>query len=211
MKTKINVIIADDHPLWRKAIEDILLEHEEFTVTNGVSNVIELLISLQKSIPDLIILDVRMPSMDGYEALKEIKNLYPNIHVIILSDYCDEEPIVIDFIERGASFVLSKKVTEEDLVSSITSVIADEPHFEKDILKRLIHRDIKNSKAVKLTDQERAILLQFTKQKSIKEVAEFFFLSIATIKWHKANIYRKTKSLNEAGLTTYAFKRGWIH
>ena len=211
MKTKISVIIADDHPLWRKAVSDLLLDYNEFEVVAYAGNGLELLNVLDQKTPDLIILDIRMPVMDGYNALKKIKEKYPKTYVIILSEYCDEEAIVVDFIDKGANFALSKSVTHENLISTIVSVMADEPNFNKNILKQLIYRDSRKKKSETLSDQEKEILMMFTKQKSVKEVAAHFFLSIATIKWHKANIYRKTHCLNEVGLTTYAFKRGWIY
>jgi DNA-binding NarL/FixJ family response regulator len=211
MKNKITVMITDDHPLWRKAIIDLLKTHPEFEVIGEANNGGELIELIKEKIPDVILLDIRMPVMGGEETLKKIKENHPNIYVIILSEYCYDDAMIIYYIENGASSAVAKSATGENLVGVIISVIADEPSFTEKILKELLRRDGKhNKKNEKLTEQEKNILMAFCEEKSIKEVAAQFYLSVGTIKHHKTNIYRKTKSINPAGLAKYAFKRGWL-
>ena len=143
--------------------------------------------------------------------MKIIKENYPNIYVIILSDLCDTDEMIIYYIENGASSAVTKATTSEKLVANIIGVMADEKDFCERVLNELLQRNLKYDTIIEnLSKQEKGILLEFCKEKSVKEVATRYNLSVGAIKFHKTNIYRKTKSVSLAGLTKYAYKRGWL-
>lgn len=138
MKTKVKIAIAEDKELLRKAIISLIEEDENFQVISESSNGLELINNLNKNLPDLILLDYKMPIMDGKDALITIKKKYPDMKILILSQ-CDQSELIIDLITHGANGFISKGATTEIFFNAINSVICKGKYFDSKISEALLN------------------------------------------------------------------------
>jgi DNA-binding NarL/FixJ family response regulator len=214
MKQKIRIIIADDHSLIRKAFISLLKELKNVEVINEAGNGKELLQLLRSETPDIILLNYKMPLMDGREALQLIKTKYPGIGVIMMSSH-DYQDTIIDLITKGANGFVSKSGTPENLFDTIQKVHKDGHYFSSKISKMLVNgivsekqkdRSDKNS----LSDRELCVLKEICNGSNGKAISDRLFISISTVEYHKTNIYKKTNSQNVVDLVKYAFRNGLI-
>jgi DNA-binding NarL/FixJ family response regulator len=211
MKKPINIALAEDHLLFRQGLTTLLKEYEEINVLFDASNGIELLDELKKSKPDVILLDIEMPIMNGKEALLKIKEKYPAIKVIMISSYYDDAYIT-EYLLLGAVGFLPKHCDIEKVIDAIFAVYEQGFYFDNNISKSLLAKLMK-SKAVNptlpnqiLSNREIEILKLTCLEKTSKEISEELFISQRTVEWHRKQIMIKTKAKNVVGLVMYAIK-----
>ncbi len=212
---KIKLAVADDQFLFRKGLIALLAEHEEFRVLIDAENGKDLLDQMEKKKPDIVLLDLEMPVMDGIEVTSHIKHHYPDVRVIVLTMHNSEEYIV-HLIEKGARGFLLKNTDVEVLVDAIYSVKETGYYFNDLISKAMVtglarKKRIKpDFRPVKLTEREIEIVRLICKELSNREMAEKLFISLRTIEGHRERILEKTGARNAAGIVLFAVKNNLL-
>ena len=214
MNTKIKIILADDELLFRKGISFLLQREENIDIIFEVSNGSELLSFLKKSTthPDIIMMDLKMPLLNGIEATKIINSDFPKIKIIALTSY-DSKSFIANMINIGAASYLIKNSTPTEMIETINEVSEKGFHYNENVLQ-VIHDGIlaSNTKTKStfdedyLTNREKEVLQLICLQLSTNDIAEKLFISNRTVDGHRNNLLLKTESKNIAGLVVYAIQ-----
>jgi DNA-binding NarL/FixJ family response regulator len=209
---KYNILLVDDHKLFREGLKLLLNNINIIGKINEASNGIEFLDFLNKEVPDLVFIDIDMPEMNGIDATKLALELYPNLKVIALSMY-GEENYYTGMINAGARGFLLKNSDINEVENAIKNVIEGKSYFSQEImfgfLKNINKKSEKNSIS-NLTERETEILFHICKGLSNQEIAEKLFLSKRTVDKHRENLLLKTGSKNTASLVIYAIKNNIV-
>ncbi|TDO94014.1 response regulator transcription factor [Flavobacterium sp. 245] len=213
MNAAIKIALVDDEVLFRKGIAFLLQREDNIEIIFEASNGEELLDSLEKCEikPDIIIMDLKMPLLNGVEATKIIRKSNPDIKIIALTSY-DSKSFIANMIQIGAVAYLLKNTTPKDLILTINEVAKKGFYYSENVLKT-IQETIVSSKNSKvnletsfLSPREIEILQLICQQKTTTEIAEHLFLSPRTVEGHRNNLLLKTESRNIAGLVVYAIQ-----
>ena len=207
----LNVLIVDDHKLFRMGMDMFVKSFSEVRSVYQASNGKEALEVLMSSKIDVVLLDLEMPVMDGWEASKEIIAEYPTIKIIVISMH-DSLQTVSDLIECGVHSYLLKDATPEDVHKAIISVVNNDFYYNN-LVSRALHKRIKSRKSVvedlaNITPRETEILSLICQELTMKEIGELLFLSEQTVQNHRKNLMKKTKAKNTVGLVKFAFQKG---
>lgn len=209
---KIRIALADDHQLFRNGLKILLGGYPEFEVVAEASNGTELLKVLENCPTDIVLMDINMPEMDGVEATSRISRQIPEVFVIALSMYGEEE-YYYRMVEAGAKGFILKDSDISDVHDAIIAVHRGGNYFSQELLYHVIRR-IKNreheDKSSSLSRREKEILLKICEGLSNHEIAEELFISKRTVDKHRANLLAKTGSKNTASLILYAIKNRLI-
>ncbi|HEX5025257.1 MAG TPA: response regulator transcription factor [Agriterribacter sp.] len=212
----LKVIIADDHVLFRAGVKTALSLKKDVRIIGEADNGQQLLHLLKHLIPDVILLDIQMPIMDGITTLPEIKKLYPDIRIIMLTMHNDHS-MISKLMELGANAYLTKNSDSEVIYEAIKTCYANEYYFNDLTNKALLdglrtkrQADAFTSTEVKLTDKEKHILKLMCEEKSTKEIADMVDLSPRTVEAIRDKLKSKTGVKSMAGLVMYAVKSGII-
>jgi len=207
---KTTIILADDHPIVRKALRNDLEKEADFIVLAEAGDGEEAVKLVSELTPDVVIMDIGMPKINGIEATRQIKVSHPDIIVLVLTVYDDVEHI-LGILESGADGYLTKNILVEDIIKSIRSVVAGEtvlsPQVFQQVLKYALRHSTKPVRldtGVKLTTRELEILRLIAKGISNKEIASELNISSRTVKSHMVDIFRKldVSSRTEAVITS---------
>ncbi|HWY11281.1 MAG TPA: response regulator transcription factor [Bacteroidia bacterium] len=215
MKDKIKIHLVDDQQLFRQGVRSLLKGFNNLEVTGEAGNGIELLESLKESEPDVILLDIKMPLMNGEEAAKEIKKNFPGIKIIILTMH-DEAYYILELIKIGIDGFLPKNCDIKEIVIAIESVNAGKIYFEENIARALetCEEFVRPENCVlgqkALDEMEKNVLKAICAGKRDKEIADHLNMSVYTVDFHKRNIKEKTGLQTSAELALYAVKNGII-
>lgn len=214
MTDTIKVIIADDHGLFRSGVKTAMSLHKDIKMLAEADNGMQLLSILKHIQPDVVLLDIQMPIMDGITTLPEIKKLYPDIRVIMLTMHNDHS-MITKLMELGANSYLTKNSDPELIYEAIKTVHEEEFFFNQLTNKALIDglkmkRQAEANLPVdaKLTEKEIAILRMICEEKSTKEIADIVELSPRTVEAIRDKLKVKTGAKSMAGLVMYAVKSG---
>lgn len=212
----VQILLVEDQTIVRNGLKMILELDEQFKVKAEASNGMEALDQLQKHPIDLVMMDIRMPKMNGMEATKQIKSQYPDVKVIILTTFEDEE-YAYQTLKDGANGFLLKSSEPERLLSSIHSVLngglALQEGIAAKLMPMLLHRTVesKNEKiSITFTERELSIVKLVGEGKSNKEIANSLFLSVGTVKNHITNILQELDLRDRTQLAIYAVKNGLV-
>lgn len=208
-KNTYNIMIVDDHALFRNGLKLLLNSQDDFNVVSEASNGIEFLESLELLPIDIVLLDINMPEMDGVQAAQIALKKNPDLKIITLSMYGDEE-YYYKMVEAGVSGFLLKDSDIDEVYSALRSVIDGKNYFSQELLQNLL-KNIKNSteqskEVSELTEREIEIILLICQGFSNIEISEKLFLSKRTVEKHRANILEKTNTKNTASLVMFAIK-----
>lgn len=209
----MRILLADDHRLVREGIRTLLEKHADLQVVGEACNGWESIKLAHELSPDLAILDVTMPDLNGIEATRQILNENPSIKVIGLSVHCDKG-IASEMFIAGASGYLTKECALEELVEAIRLVMAGKKYLSETIAESVVGDFVQpNSygdgiKTPKLTAKERLVLQFIAEGKSTKDIAGELDLSIKTVETHRLRIMNKLGITNVAGLVKYAIREG---
>ena len=217
MKKKIKIILVDDEVLFRKGISFLLTREDNMEVLFEASNGVELMDFLKgdNPQPDIIIMDLKMPELNGIEATKIIHKDFPDIKIIALTSY-DSNSFIANMIDVGAVSYLVKNTTPQELFATINEV-ATKGFYYSDYVMNIIQNNIDTNKKSKcsfdtnfITSRELEVLELICKQKSTIEIGEKLFISPRTVEGHRNNLLLKTESKNIAGLVVYAIQYGLV-
>jgi DNA-binding NarL/FixJ family response regulator len=212
MMEKIRIIIADDHQLFRNGLKILLNAFPEFEVAGEASNGIEFLDLLRNTKADIALMDINMPEMDGIEATRKGLKLCPEINIIALSMYGEEE-YYYKMVDAGARGFLLKDSDISEVKEAILTVRKGGSYFSQELLYHVIqkikHRE-HESKSANLSKREKEILFKICEGLSNQEIAETLFISKRTVDKHRANLLGKTSSKNTASLILFAIRNKLI-
>jgi DNA-binding NarL/FixJ family response regulator len=215
MDKKIRVILTDDHPLVRSAFKLLLEGHLEIQVIAEANNGKELLELLKSVKPDVVLLDIEMPVLGGRETLNIIGKRFPNLKVLMVSMH-NEVTYMTGFIAMGARGYVPKSADTEVLIQAVLEVHKQGHYFDQSASVAMLRRlqQEKNINALydelALSKREVEILQELCYGKTNRAIAETCNISMATVNFHRANIYRKTRSRNISDLMKYGIKNGMI-
>ncbi|MFH6993565.1 response regulator [Flavobacterium sp. FlaQc-48] len=213
MNAAIKIALVDDEVLFRKGISFLLQREDNMDIVFEASNGEELLFHLNNDEikPDIIVMDLKMPILNGVEATKIIRKSFPEIKIIALTSY-DTKSFIANMIQVGAVAYLIKNTTPKDLIYTINQVEKKGFHYNQNVLQT-IQETIISSKTSKgnletgfLSPREIEILQLICQQKTTLEIAEHLYLSPRTVEGHRNNLLLKTESRNIAGLVVYAIQ-----
>lgn len=210
---KYKLMIVDDHDVVRMGII-ALLEDSEFEVINEASSVAETLEKVAKEQPDVILMDVRLPDGNGIDACRQIVEKYPEVRVLILTSYADDDA-VLSSIQVGASGYVLKQIDRLALRDAIRKVVSGEALLDPSITMSLFTYLRNNTLQPKyedkfqgLTEKEREILIQVSLGKSNRQIAQELFLSEYTVRNYVSSILSKLDLTNRIQIANYAHERG---
>lgn len=216
--SKIKVALADDEPLFRKGIALLLKSSPDIEVVFEAGNGEEMVTWLGEAnaLPDVIIMDLKMPLLNGVEATRIIHDTYPDIKIIALTSY-HTRFFIANMIEVGAASYLVKNCDPEELLTAIHEVHKTGFYYTADLLEIINECFVPAQRKPRsrfiqeeLTKREIEILKLICRQYSAADIADKLFLSIRTVEGHKNNLLRKTESKNMIGLIVYALLNGHI-
>jgi two-component system, NarL family, response regulator LiaR len=207
---KFDVIIVDDHALFRKGISSALSTAQVLNRIYEAANGLEFLDLLKTIHPDIVLMDISMPVMDGIVATKRALSMFPELKVIALSMHTDMDHFQ-DMIDAGVMGFLSKDAALEDVISAITSVAGGNKVFSPDLMYNLVKRfNTTRSISDLLSEREKEVLQLISAGHSNQEIANSLNLSKRTIDKHRENILSKTQARNTAELIMFAIKNKLI-
>lgn len=211
-KKKITVAIADDHALLRTALARLVNSFEEYSVLFEAGNGKELKARVQQHvIPDIVMLDVNMPEMDGFETAQWLNKNHPQIKILALSMLSDEKTIIKMFRVGAKGYLL--KNTDPDELKAALKTLVDKNFYLSDYVSEKLVSGLnfdsdREEKEIVLNEKEREFLRLSCSELSYKEIAAQMFLSVRTIDDYRASLFNKLKVHSRVGLVMYAIKNG---
>jgi two-component system, NarL family, response regulator NreC len=208
---KIKLIIADDHELFRKGLAELLRKHDDIKIVKSVADGIEFMQLINSPFEaDIVLLDITMPNMDGFQVLKELKTLNSDIKPIVISMHNDGNYIA-KCAKMGAYGYLLKNTDEAELILAIRSVNNGKKYFSAEISEKMINFMSTQSISENiLSNKETEVLGLISKGLTTKEIAAKLFVSSRTIETHRANILKKLEVKNTAELIKKATKMNLV-
>ncbi|WP_319501320.1 response regulator transcription factor [uncultured Draconibacterium sp.] len=211
-----NIIIVDDHKIFRDGLMMLLSNFDFVTVVGEAANGEEFLELIDNIKPDIVLMDINMPKMNGIEATKQALKKYPELKVIALTSFADDEYIE-QMISAGVEGYMLKRSDIEDFEKAIKKVADGGSYFSSEIIKvisRNLYKDKERRSGEQLLDQftsrEKEILSLICKGLNNDQIAGLIHLSPKTVEKHKSNLFQKTETFNTVNLVIYAFKNQLI-
>lgn len=204
---KIKIAIADDHRLFRSGLVALLKDLPEFEIIYEASDGQEIIEKVAGKLkPDILLLDIKMPKVDGFDVVTKLKSDYPLIKIIVLSMFSDETS-VMKMIKAGVEGYLLKDANPQEFLEGIYNVSNDEVYYSKSINKVIQKSFIKpQNVSVKLSANEIMFLKLLCQQLSNKEIADKMCLSVRTIDGYRDQLFEKLEVKSRVGLVLYAIK-----
>jgi DNA-binding NarL/FixJ family response regulator len=210
---KIKLLLADDEELFRKGISFLLQRQDNIQILYEANNGSEVEEYLKSSSihPDIILMDLKMPMLNGVEATKLINKEFPSIKIIALTSY-NTKSFIANMIEIGAASYIVKNSSPEEMITTINQVIEKGFYYNEEVLNVIQENLITNNRKniffedIILTKREREILELICYQNSTQQIADKLFISPRTVEGHRNNLLLKTDSQNSAGLVVFAIQ-----
>ena len=212
-----NVMIVDDHEMVRTGLKTYLMLDERFEVIGEASGGREAIRKLEQGGPDgrmphLILMDLMMPDMDGVETTKALLARFPELRIIILTSFLEDDKIV-EAVEAGAISYVLKTVSADELIYAMQGALKNMPVMSGDVsqaLTRGLRKRSVQSDGEGLTEREREVLLLIAEGKTNKEISDELHISIKTVKTHVSNLLMKCELDDRTQLAIYAHRKGWV-
>lgn len=200
--------MADDHPVVRAGIRGMLETQDEFQVVAEAENGREAFEQIGKLKPDVVLMDLRMPEMDGVEAITKIKEKYPNVNILVLTTY-DTDADIVRAVEAGATGYLLKDAPREELFRAVRGTAKGETVLAPVVAARLMGK-VRDHGEQALSSREIDVLMLVARGASNQDVGEKLHVSTATVKSHLIQIYQKLGVSDRTAAVTTAIERGII-
>jgi len=215
MNQKLKVYIADDHTIFRKAMMSLLQSFARVASVKDAENGKELIALVKEEVPDLVLLDLQMPIMDGSETCEYLYNKFPDVKVIVLSMH-DSERYILHMMDLGARAFLFKNVEPDELEQAIYSVV-DKDFYHNEFIASILRKSLREKHSAKrpefehaLSDREREIVLLICQEYSNKEIGSRLSISDRTVENHRAKVMEKLGVKNIVGVVRYAYEQGLL-
>lgn len=214
---KIKIMLADDHQMFLDGLSSLLAQLKDVQILAAVNSGKEVLEKLQLLSPDLVIVDLNMPVMDGVETTREIKKRYPHVKVLGLTMENDLQAVTA-MLEAGASGYILKNTGKTELEQAVRQVVQGQPYLSQSISTQLAQNLLQNFQQKKedqnelssLTEREVEILKMIACENSNTEIADQLFISPKTVETHRKNLMRKIGVRNSLGVYKFAVKHKLI-
>jgi DNA-binding NarL/FixJ family response regulator len=214
---RIRLLIVDDHAILRQALRQLLEQHTELEIVGDASNGREAVASVEKLMPDVVLMDMVMPGLSGLEATRQVRKRFPKTRVLILTGYMEDEQIVAA-LRAGASGYVVKRSDTQELLLGIQSVHRGNTYFsaaisDGDAVNQYMWQAKKEDGRTGydlLTSREREVLQLIAEGFSNQRIAQELFISVKTVEAHKAHIMSKLHARNRTDLIRYALRKGLV-
>ena len=210
---KIRILVVDDHAVLRDGIRALLGLHDDIEVVGEASEGKEAVVKAQELMPDVVIMDIAMPGMDGLEATRRIRKKHPKMKVLVLTQH-DNKEYILSVIKAGASGYVPKRALGSELVSAIRAVHEGNSFLYPSAAAALIEDYLQQTKGEdpydQLTAREREIFKLIAEGHTSREIANMLFLSLKTVQGHRLKIIEKLNMHNRTELIKYAMRKGLV-
>lgn len=211
---KIKILLAEDHAIVRESIRNLLQQEKDFEVIGEAADGEQVLSIAKKITPDVIIMDIAMPKINGIEATKKVKKICPRASVLVLTAY-NYMQYIYALLEAGAAGYLLKDVNYHELASAIRAVYRGESVLHPDIVQKLMKRfknqgETDDLRTGLITKREKEVLSVAAKGMKNKEIAEYLHVSVRTVEAHLSSIFNKLGVGSRIEAVLFALKVGWL-
>jgi len=207
---RIKVILVDDHHIVLDGLESLLQQEPEFQVMASLHSGEEVLEMLKTQQPNILLTDFSLPGISGIDFVRQVRKLYPQVKIIVLSMH-DEGHIIKSVLKEGVEGYLLKNIQHSELKSAIRHVAQGLPYVSPEVTRLLMDEMNKpKDEPELLTDRELDVLRLIAKEFSNKEIADKLFISERTVETHRKNIFRKTKTSSLVGLIKFAYEHKMV-
>lgn len=207
---KISLLIVDDHPVVLEGMRSLLQDYDQVSVEGTCVNGEETLAFLEKCQIEVVLLDINLPDISGIELCKQIKQRYPAVYVIAISNY-NERSMITKMLQHGATGYVLKNASAQDLINAIETVFRKTLFFSPEVQQSLFDAALENVEDLpKLTRREKEVLRCIGEGKTTNEIGEKLFISPYTVETHRRNLMQKFEVSNAASLVRLASQYGLI-
>ena len=213
---KIRIFLAEDHTIVRKGIRTLLESEENIEVVGEAADGREVLKKIEGLNPDVVLMDISMPQLNGLEATRQLKKAMPDVKVLVLTVHLNEE-YIYHALRAGASGYLVKHVDVTELITAVNAVYRGESYLSPSVSKKVIDEYIRKAEENMgedsldyLTSREREVLQLIAEGHTNKEIGDLLSISVKTVEAHRANLMGKLDLHSTAELTRYAIRKGVI-
>jgi len=212
---RIRVLVADDHEVVREGTLRMLEREIDIDIVGEAADGLQAVRLVQEIVPDVVVLDVRMPDMNGIEATKQIKRVHPQVRVLIFTAH-DDDRYVFPLLDAGADGYVLKTTRQRDLIKAIRDVYQGQtalhPEIARRVVERLTHKDkyVGEGMVEALTEREMEVLEAVAKGWSNKDVSEALNISPHTVQVHLSNVFGKLGVKTRTEAVLYAIRQGWV-
>jgi DNA-binding NarL/FixJ family response regulator len=215
-RSKTAIVIVEDHRLFREGLKSLLADKTNFEIVGEAGDGLEALRCVRKRRPNLVLLDISMPKMNGISVMREIKSQFPEIKILALTIH-QSDHYVLEAFEAGANGYCLKDAGRSELMVAITSVLEGKKYISPTIADNVMEGYLTGRKKLKsrtswdtITPREREVLKLLGEGYQNKEISDMLHISVKTVEKHRANIMNKLDLHNAAALTAYAIKHGLV-
>jgi DNA-binding NarL/FixJ family response regulator len=208
----MKILIADDHPIVREGMKQIIAKASDMTIGGEALNGQETLAKIEAEEFDAVVLDINMPGRDGLEILKEIRKSRPTLPVLLLSMY-SEDQVAVRALKAGASGFLNKESAPRELVQALRKIIGGGKYVSEALAEKLalgLDANLKAAQHDELSDREFQVLKMIASGKDVSEIAEELFISVKTVRTYRDRIMEKMNLKNDVELARYAIKNNLV-
>ncbi|HDR16100.1 MAG TPA: response regulator transcription factor [Desulfobacteraceae bacterium] len=217
MNRPVRVLVADDHTIVRKGLCSLLEMEEGIVVVGEAEDGREALSKIDECRPDVVLLDITMPGLNGIETTRRINRQYPEVKVVILTMHLNEE-YIFEALRAGASGYLLKRTAPTDLISAIRAAHRGESFLSPSVSRKVIEQYVQQGGSRTdlhdpfdtLTTREREVLQLIAEGRSPSAISDVLFVSVKTVESHRSNLLRKLQVKSTAELTQYAVRKGLV-
>jgi len=204
------IAITDDHEMVLKGIETMLLDTEEVNVVGTYKDAKETLENIIKDAPDVLLLDINLPDINGIDLCKQLLKNNPDLKIIALTNF-DETSFVKRILTNGAQGYLLKNTDKNELLEAIKTVVSGEQYLQRNIQKKLLFQAVgkttNSTLLIKLTRREKEVLQAISEELTTKEISEKLFISPKTVETHRMNLMSKLGAKNSVGIIKIAIEK----
>lgn len=216
MKGKQRIVIVEDHTILREGLRALLSSNPAFEIVGEAEDGLDGIRCVEKLIPDLVLIDLTMPRMNGMDVIVELKRRWPEIKVLALTVHRTEE-YVLAALQAGADAYVLKDATYDELLIAIENILSGMSYLSPGISKRVIEGYVEGRRSLAyksswdmLTQREKEVLKLIAEGYKNKKIADYLYISVKTVDKHRTNLMKKLDLHNVSALTAFAIEKGLI-